>query len=498
LRCIPTLHRFSLAFILFFCLLLKADIATAQKVALLPMSDFSKGENGVNLQLTKAVETSLEQLGVELVSRNELMLFMARNKVRSFRFLDSYLVKKIGAEFDSSLVLLGTVTEMDEKVPSVGLTFTALDTVDGAPVWSTSEATSAAENAKALGVGETAGVIELVRPMLNSLLAPLADIAHSASSLESRDYQLIGLALFPGYVQGGQLVKADLKILFLGKRPTFIAAESKIGKSYLQYDRRTDSYQGEWFAPREDGRYQVDLLFEWGRERTVERLESVASYEVINDAPGLQMEIKKAIKVGQRLAFRNHVLILPRLDNLRPMAGWALSIKDARGRVVVYEEYDSDLPERMIWEGRGGDGFRLDNGVYTVGLEVWDLAGNRSAAEQRIVLQAYAPKIEGQIKNIEGDASLTIHAAGFYEFPLSQWQVELRSMTGALLAQGKGRELPATFNFKPVEGEKWAYLTVDGVDPLGNRLRGKKIKLQVVAGEKVIEKQEAESWVPDF
>ncbi|WP_139249278.1 hypothetical protein [Malonomonas rubra] len=462
------------------------------------MSDFSKGENGVNLQLTKAVETSLKQLGVEMVSRNDLMLFMARNKVRSFRFLDSYLVKKIGAEFDSSLVLLGTVTEMDEKTPSIGLTFTALDTVDGAPVWSASEATSVKEQAPILGVGEAKSVVDLARPVLKDILSPLADIAHNASSLESRDYQLVGLSLYPGYVRGSQLVKADLKILFLGKRPTFIAAESEIGKSYLQYDRRTDSYQGEWFAPREDGRYDVDLRFEWGRERTVERLESVASYEVINDAPGLEMEIKKTIKIGQRLAFRNHVLILPRVDNLRPMAGWALSIKDERGQVVAYEEYDTDLPERMIWEGRGGDGFRLDNGVYTVGLEVWDLAGNRSAAEQRIVLQAYPPKVEGKIKNIEGEASLTLHAAGFYEFPLSNWRVELRSMTGALLVKGKGRELPATFDFLPVEGEKWAYLTVDGVDPLGNRLRGKKVKLQVVAGEKKIEKQEAESWVPDF
>ena len=149
------------------------------------------------------------------------------------------------------------------------------------------------------------------------------------------------------------------------------------------------------------------------------------------------MEIKKGIKVGQRLALRDHLLILPRLDNLRPMAGWALEIKTVEGETKVYEEHDGDLPERMVWEGRGADGFKLPNGVYDLILEVWDLAGNRSSDTRRVVLQASAPKIDATITYAGGKASLNLAARGLYEFPLISWQAELRSMSGNLLTKGE-------------------------------------------------------------
>lgn len=480
------------------CLFLSCFSAAAQKIVLMPMADINNGENGVNLGFTKTVETSLKQLGVELVSRSDIMLFMARNKVRTYRYLDSFLVKKIGKEFDASLVLIGTIVDLDDNIPSLGVTFTALDTVDGNPVWSASASTSGREQVRFLGRGEPRSVAVLARPLLRETLAPLAELAHTSGVSERRDYQLLGLHLFPGYVQAGQLVEANLKIRFLGKRPTLVAAESAAGKSYLQYDRRTDSYQGEWLAPREDGTYSVGLRFEWGRERTIEQVAAVASYEVINQPPGLKMQIKKGVQVGQRLAFRDHILILPRIDNIRPMAGWTLEIQKEKGDSVVYEEYEGDMPERMVWEGRGSDGFRLANGVYDISLEVWDLAGNRSSDSRRVAFQASAPKVTGKITHTVDKAHLNLSVEGYFEFPLTSWQVELRSLSGKLLAKGKGRELPAVVDFNPVVGETHALLTINGEDLLGNRLRVKRQKLPLVAVEEKIEEQKAKSWVPDF
>lgn len=481
-----------------FFLLVGALPAAAQKIVLLPMSDISKGENGVNLVYTKAVETALKQLGMELVSRNKIMLFMAKNKIRSYRYLDDYLVKKIGVEFDSTLVLIGTITELDADDPSIGITFTALDTADGHPIWSTSKATSVREQVRMLGVGQPETSVDLARPLIKEALAPLAEIAHATALSERRDYQLLGLHLFPGYVQGGQVVEATLKIRFLGKRPTLVAAESAAGKSYLQYDRRTDSYQGKWFAPREDGNYKVDLRLEWGRERTVEMTEAVASYEVINQPPGLTMEIKKGIWIGQRLAFRDHLLILPRIDNIRPMAGWSLEIKNVNDDTIVYEEYEGDMPERMVWEGRGSEGYKLADGVYEIILNVWDLAGNRSSDSRRVALQSSAPKVLARITHVDEKAFLNLSVEGEFEFPLTSWQVELKSLSGKSLVKGKGKELPVVLEFSAPEGDTHALVTITGEDLLGNRLRIKRQKLPIVAVEKKIEQQKAESWVPDF
>lgn len=488
---------------LFFCLavlfvLVCSFSAAAQKVALMPVADISKGENGINLTFTKVVETELKRLGVEQVSRSAIKLFMVQNKVRNYRHLDSYLVKKIGAEFDCSLVLLGTITERDESNLAIAMTFTALDTTNGVPVWSGSLATSQNEQPQMFAIGQPQSVADLVRPLLHETLGPLIEITAQNERMERRDYQLLGLELFPGYVQGGQVVKANLKIRFLGERPNLIAAESSIGKIYLQYNIRTDTYQGEWFAPREEGSYKVDLQFEWGRERTVEMLGDVASYEVINQPPGLEIEIKKGIMVGQRLAFRDHILLLPRIDNLRPMAGWALEIENKAGDVLVYEEYEGDMPERMVWEGRGSDGFRLANGAYKLTLEVWDLAGNRSSDSRWVTLQASAPQVKGMVKQDADKAELTLTAAGHFEFPLTEWQAELRSKTGKLLVKDQGKDLPVTLSFLPVADETEVFLDVDGVDLLGNRLKSKRQKIPLTKEKKQVVEKQAESWVQDF
>lgn len=480
------------------CVLCSSLPVAAQKVVLMPVADISKGENGVNLTFTKMIETELKQLGVEQVSRSDVKLFMVANKVRNYRHLDTYLVKKIGTEFGCSMVLLGTITELDESKLKAAITFTALDATNGVPVWSGSLATSLEENPRMLALGEPQSVVELVRPLLQETLAPLIEITAQNEKMERRDYQLLGLELFPGYVQGGQPVKANLKIRFLGERPNLIAVESSVGRSYLQYNIRTDTYQGEWFSPREEGSYKVSLQFEWGRERTVEMLSNVASYEVINQPPGLEIEVKKGITIGQRLAFRDHILILPRIDNMRPMAGWALEIKNQAGDVLVYEEHDGDMPERMVWEGRGSDGFRLVNGAYNLTLDVWDLAGNRSSDSLWVALQASAPQISGAVKVDAGKGVLTLTATGRFEFPLTEWQAELRSKTGKLLVEGQGENLPATLSFLPAADETEVYLDVNGVDMLGNRLKSKRQKLPLAKVKKQIEEKQAESWVQDF
>lgn len=481
-----------------FFLLLSGLPSHARKIVLMPMADISKGGNGIDFAFTKAVETALKQLGVELVPRSDVMLFMARHKVRTYHYLDNYMVKKLGAEFDSSMVLVGTITEQETRDPTVGITFTALDPTDGNPIWSASAATSAQEQVRIFGLGEARTPVELARPLLSEMLAPLVKLAVDTEVSESRDFQLLGMYLFPAYVQGGQAVAANLKIRFLGKRPTLIAAESAAGINYLQYDRRTDSYQGKWYAPTADGSYKVDLRIEWGREQTVQKVRNVATFDVINKAPGLLMEIKKGIQVGSRLAVRDHILILPRVGDTRPMSGWALEITGADGGDLVYEEYEGDIPERMVWEGRSSDGFKLANGTYVITLHVWDLAGNQSSNSRTVVLQSSAPQVKADIANLEGMASLTLSPEGLFEFPITSWTAELQTLGGELLFRETGEQLPVTLDFKVADGEQYVVLSITGKDLLGNRLRVKRQKIPIVEVEQEIKEQKAESWVPDF
>lgn len=472
--------------------------ASAQRVALLPMADFSLGVNGVNLAFTQEVSLSLQRLGVEMVPHEQVMEFMRRNKVRSFSFLDTFLAKKIGKDLRCVIALLGTITEIGGDNPKLGLSFTALDTVSGVPVWSETGATSIREQLALLGRGEPQSVDDLSGPLLDRLLLRLGGEVRAAAIPDRRHYQLAGLQLFPAYARGRQQIDATLKIRFLEARPNRVAVESSAGRTYLRLDRRTGIYSGEWFAPQQDGQYPVALILEWGTTGGQERVENVASYEVINHPPGLTVEIKNGRQIAGELVFRDHLLILPRLDDLKPLARWGLEIRGDEDLLLVKKEYEGDIPERMVWEGRGSDGYDLADGRYEITLLVWDLAGNSSRASRQIIVQRNAPMVDAQLVSAGDKKRLRISAVEGAEFPLTGWTAGLKSQDGTPLLDVAGEQLPEEFEFVPAAGENTVFFSFSGEDQLGNRRKISRKELFLKIEEAVPEEQEAQSWVPDF
>jgi hypothetical protein len=472
--------------------------ALAQKTVLLPVADLSRGENGLHLGLTRTVMSALERIGLEVAPMGDVLRFMSDNKVRSYHYLDSFLIQKIGRDLNAQLVLMGTVTETAGRTPAIGLSFTAYETARGAPIWGETAATSIREQAGVLGLGEPAGVEDLANPLIDQILGEFHKNVYGGFIPEVREYQLVGMQVTPAYVQGGSRIEARLKIRFLGSHPKLIGARSAAGQTYLLHDKKTNTWQGSWAAPKEEGSYPIDITLEWEPDTDVETLQEVARYVVINEPPGLTLEIKKGQRIGTDLAFNNHLLILPRLGKVSPLARWGLEILTEDGIRVVQEEHEGDIPERLIWEGKGSDGFKLANGAYDIVFHVYDLAGNHSEASRRVVFQSAPPKIRAEVQVIESEGRLELRTDGAFTYPLVNWSAEIKSMTGTTLLQESGNDLPVTLKFKPVEGEENAFLTLTGEDQLGNRLRIARQKLPLVEGEAEIEEQEAKSWVQDF
>ncbi len=471
--------------------------AQAQRVALLPMADFSQGVNGINLPFTQVVANSLQRLGVEMVPQDQVVKFMSANKLRSFSYLDSFLIKKIGKDLSCVVALLGTITEIGGDNPQLGLTFTALDTVTGMPIWSETGATSLAEKVTFLALGQPQTIDDLSGPLLDQLLLRLEGQVAETGVPDRRDYQLTGMQLFPAYVKGRQQIDATLKIRFLDARPTRIFAESKAGRSLLQANPRTGIYSGKWFAPEQEGQYPIDLILEWGSGRFAERVENIASYQVINNPPGLTIELKNGQQIDGRRVFRDSLLLLPRIADLKPMGRWGLEIRNEDGLLLVSNEYEGDMPERLVWEGHGADGFYLADGPYEITLQVWDLAGNRSSATRQVVMQRNAPLVEARVSQRAGKYFLSLNEVSA-EFSLRSWQAQLKSGQGKILLQVDGERLPTETEFKPLGDENAVYLSFDGVDELGNRRRIARKELLMKVEQQAVEEQEAESWVPDF
>lgn len=494
------------AWLVLWLILLLALPAQAQRVALLPMADFSSGVNGINLPFTQVVEQSLRRHGIDMVPQDQVIEFMSQNKLRSFSYMDTFLVKKIGKDLRCAAALLGTITETGGEPPVLGLTFTALDTFSGAPVWSETGATSIIEKSTFLGLGQPQNVSDLSGPLLDQLFLRLWGQVEAAAPPDSHEYQLTGMQLFPAYLRGRQQIDATLKISFLNAKPNRVAVESKAGRSYLQLDSRTNIYSGKWFAPDKDGDYPISLILEWGagraNEQFEERIEDIASYHVINNPPDLTIEIKKAKQIGDSLVFRDQLLILPRISDRvsdqKPMARWGMEIRNKEDLLLVNQEYEGDMPERLVWEGHGNDGFYLADGQYDITLLVWDLAGNRSSATRRVIMQRNAPLVDARVLRLSGKTMLSLAAVDGANFPLTSWSANLKSQDGKTLLQVEGVKLPQEFEFAPLANEETIYFSFDGEDQLGNRRKVFRKELLVKNEKQAVQERKAESWVPDF
>ncbi len=471
----------------------------AERVVLLPLADLSQGDNGLNLDLTRELGGALELLGATLVPEADILSFMASNRLRGAGYIDAFMVKKIGLELHCSLVLLGTVTEVGGADPGLGLTLMAFDAESGRSVWAKTSATSLGEQVTMLGVGQPEKVDDLKATLFSELLGSLRRQVSSRIMPFNRLYQLAGVQISPAYAKGGSDVEVVIKIRFLDTHPAKILMEMDQGLIPLYRDRATDSYRGRWNAPLQEGAYPVSLVLEWGRNRSVERLENVSSYEVINESPQLKLEIKKGIQTGEVIAFRDNLLILPRLVKSKPMTRWLLEIKNEDGEVLVREEHEGNLPERMVWEGRDGSRRKMANGTYEIVLHAWDLAGNHSVDARMVALQASALPVTVATLNENGKTFLRVETTGEKGFPLTSWSLDASSLQGDSLVKIEGTDLPVMIELPPLEGKDAILCNFEGADFLGNRLRMEKKKVEIAGDDKKpAEGVSAKPWVADF
>jgi hypothetical protein len=471
----------------------------AERIAILPLADLSRGDNGLNLPLTKDLAAALEGMGATLVPETDVLSFLAANRLREAGYLDVFTVRKMGRELHCSLILVGTVTEWGGADPALGLTLTAFDAEAGRAVWSRTGATSRGEQVRALAIGQPQEVDDLKGLLFDEMLGELRNKVSSRIMPLNRLYQLAGVQVSPAYAKGGDEVEGLVKIRFLDARPARIAIETEGGPAYLYRDANADSYRGRWRAPLTEGAYPVSLALEWGRNRSVERIRDVAGYEVINEPPQLSLEIKKGVSAGEVIAFRDHLLILPRLVRSKPMTRWQLEIKNEDGEVLVREEHEGNLPERMVWEGRDGSRRKLANGTYEIVLHAWDLAGNHSVDARMVALQSSALPVTVGTLNENGKTFLKIETAGEKGFPLTSWSLNATSLQGDSLLTVEGTELPVMIELPPLEGQETIEYNFEGEDFLGNRLRMDKKKVELGGGEKLPATEvPAKSWVSDF
>lgn len=471
--------------------------ALAQKVALLPLADLSQGVNGINLPLTSTAFGVLERTGMELVPLDQVLSFMNENRMRVAGVVDSYMARKIGDQFRCKVLLVGTVTEFGGRDPALGFTFSALDATKGKVLWGGTVSSSISEQVRLLGIGQPEKTEELAQPLLTELFSTLYQQIDESRDELHRTYRLEGMRIDPAYARGGDEVEGTLKIKFLGAKPSRVAIEKDGGVFELTPDGREGVYRGRWRLPDVEGTYPVHLLLDWEKSKTHLRIEQVASFTVINEAPQFRMEIRRGVPVGEDvIAFRDQILVLPRLSKPRPLARWAIEIADDAGVVLEKDEIEGEIPERMVWEGRTGEGNPLPDRTYKVTLRVWDLAGNEASDTRKLAIQASARSVGFTPLVRDGKNYLKLDYVMNFGFPLDEWSLEILDPGGKSLVSQSGTTLPQEVELPEVTDEARMLINFDGRDFLGNRSRIRKKEMVIKGTGKKVEK--AKDWVSDF
>ena len=470
----------------------------AVTVAVFPVEDLSQGRNGVNFPLTEFLQQNLSERGHEIVPSSRIISFMARYRIRWLGFLDTSHIFQVHDDLGADYLLLGSVTQLQEDpVASLGMVLTVVRSRDGRVVWTDVGAMSQADISNLLGIDEPESVADLLPVLANDLLN-----GWPAVKDDSRTGQRVlveSTSLSPRFVMPGEMVHCSVKIRTAAGRDDLSRVLLMVGDDDFlpMREEKKNFYTVSWVAPDRNGSLPVSLILHY--HTGDKEVFFAGNYQIDNRAPKLTLNIKGK-KVNNHTAFSRRLIIQPLWQDPEPISRWSLTVRNLDGDVMIAGEGKRTLPKRFFWKGQRPDGHKAYDGIYDVVLQVWDRAGNVTAASEKVLLTSTPPipRVTAEI----GAENLVVSLDGDSEIPVDFWTSEILFSDGEVVLVDQGSELPVELQvpYPLLEEKRKLECVVVIRDVLGNRIR-KKIKdlMQYVAPTD--EKEEApkhEEWVTEF
>jgi len=479
-------------FILLLLALLWSPTAMAEKIAVFPIEDLSQGPNGVDFALTEYLEKDLEARGLEVVSQEAVISFMARNRIRWLGFLNTYYISQVRKELGADLILLGTVNQRSEKLAAAfGMVLYLIRTDEVRTVWSQAKGLSCNDMRHVLGIAEPRSAEDLWPIAVQDILEKWPE--NMGLDMDQDAFSEIAeVDMGRQYVSPGKKVTCSLRLRSIeeGDRPEITLRVR--GREYLHMRYKGgDLYQASWTASATEGSYPVSLII-YGPS-CKHKVAFLGIYHVDNSPPVLALGIR-GLRLQGAVAFRDQVLIIPRLLEREPISRWDFSIQDEQGRTILHEDRERNLPKRFVWKACTGDGSRVGDGNYQVIVKVWDQAGNMAVVSERLAVMRNPPDMVLEAKTRGQELVLDIRNRG--RVPISFWHMEMRDDGGGLIKTAEGETLPVEVDVALQEPVVECVLTAK--DILGNRFRREIKDVRLLVKQEDVEGIVTEEWSTEF
>ena len=487
-----------------------APTAGVPPVAVFPLQELGKGGRyDANLPLTSILADHLAYNGNDIIGLNSVIPFMANNRIRIVGYLERFHFVKVLSDLGAPLVLLGTVSRRKEKPePSIELTLNLVRTSDARSIWTYVGSLSFGQERRFLGIGEPRTIVDLV----SLLLDEITELWPWELIYEAQQAELINIdnaVVQPRYVRTGAEVhgKVRLRNKLYDEQPTqvFFKVKDRLYPATISADGST--YNATWVAEKENGRFPVTLLLEWpiyGRTQTA----LLGSYLVDNTPPLFELKFGGTRDIDEVPVFSGKLTIIPHMLVRKPISRWNLAFYYEDGGLAGSLKGDGNLPESFTWAGITQLDGILSNaadGIYTVEVEAWDLAGNSAKAAKLVRVLRSWPLVE--LSATQTDEGLVVDLINEGKVPLDFWRLDIWTQEGKILSQAEGKKLPSTINIKlsdmDLDQKIEGFLYYQDVMGKKNRKRVKDLlpKTDEQAGTEIKDDKPAgisESWVNEF
>lgn len=415
--------------------------AVGTPVAVFPLQEYGGGRYDANIPLTRLLAQRLAESGNEIIDLKSVIAFMAINRIRSVGYLETYNIARVRDELGVPFVLLGTVTQREDRPePSLGLTLQLVRTSDARTVWSFAGSLSRGEERRVLGFGEPGSTKALEPLLLGEVIQQwpwrLVQQQQPPSSINIET-----AILEPAYVKPGEEVHCTVRLRNLwrtGQAPrVFFKVEDQLYPATVSADGTT--YKGSWVVGKADGRFTVRLLLSWPEYGRTEK-SLLGTYVIDSASPVFKLELSGVKVVDGIPIFNEELVIKPQMLVRKPMSRWRLAFYKSDGDLFGDMTGSGNLPPIFVWQANNSRGTIVDNGVYEVRVEAWDKAGNMGSASRQVRLDRSAPfaKVSATVKGKE----MIVKLNNLSRVPLASWQLQMWTKDGDLISRSDGKKLP--------------------------------------------------------
>ncbi|ADH85462.1 hypothetical protein [Desulfurivibrio alkaliphilus] len=493
---------------------LPGSVNAAGRLAVLPVEDLSRGDNGMNPTITEHLRHALEQRGVRQVAAAEVRDFMVRHRIRQLGRIDSRQALALYRELGADYLLLGTVTQSrQQEPPGLGLTLQLIRSAEARLLWAGGAELSRADLRRLLTIAEPRELSKLEQQVV---AAALADWPRDFTLLQPGKAPLPPAArveLTPDIARPGEQITCRIYPLDPVDQvdqvdPGIREAEQEVAvlidnqQWRAVYQADSGYYEVSWPAPAADGHYsvRVRLGLATPAASAEHRLFRAGTLLVDGSGPRLHLTLRGQ-ELNGSVVLRDRLRIVAAMEQPEPLSAWEIEVLDDQRRVMRAEDGRDNLPSGFRWQGRRQDGRPVPDGHYRVRLTVWDRAGNQGTAEAPFLVLRQPPPLQTSL--VHRADGLRLHLAAGDAPPVTTWQLELRNEQQQIVFAADGDRLPVELALPAaVVAAEPVLLLVRGRDQVGNQIRLERRDLfrQENGEEESSDTDEADSdyWTVDF